>query len=85
MNRKGNGYIIVAIIIIAIVLIIIGTIKLSVYSNDQLQKANCKALGNNGYDTHLETIRMYGFNWLDCYVETIPGKYVPYDRFRGIE
>ena len=85
MNKKVHGFIMVILIIIAIIVIMMGIIKLSVMMNDQKQKANCKALANNGYDTHLETIKMYGFNWLDCYVETEVGKSVPYDRFRSFD
>lgn len=78
MNKRGQEGFIACIII---VLIIIGLFWVFVLLNDSQQEANCKAMGNNGYNTHIEYIKMAGFTWKDCYIETSPGKSVPYDRF----
>lgn len=61
-----------------------GAVLFDKISNDSLQKANCNALERNGHNIRLETVTILLIPYKDCYVQVNGGKYVPYDRYRGI-
>lgn len=86
MNKKGQEELIFGLIVfILLVAFATGAMWFSKVQNDRLQTTNCNNLEKNGYNVRMETAELLGFDKLDCFVENSPGKYVPYDRFRGTE
>ncbi len=85
MNKKGQEGLFIMVAILVITVIVVGVMYLDKVSNDIGQKSNCENMEKNGYKTKLEIFEVLGFDRLDCYVENSPGKYVPYDRFRGTD
>ena len=91
MIDEDRFFALLIILIIIIVMsfvtsvLIIGAMYVDAIEKTRIAEENCRIMNVNGHTTKLEEVDNIGFNILDCYIKIESGKYVPYDRFRGIE
>ena len=85
MNKKGQSEILISVLIIAaIVLLVYGIGYVDTGMQNHVMRENCRIMENNGHNVKVEPFNGLVYDYVDCYIETVDMKFVPYDRYRGV-
>ena len=74
--------IVICLIVGGIIIILLWCI---VVSSNWQQRVNCDLMHENGNSVKMQYFKMLFFDMEDCYVGVGEGKFVPYDRYRGVD